>query len=390
MEIFNKKDFLNLADVHDKHCVSIYIPTHRGGGDEGELKDRTLFKNQLKEVKRKLKEYSLTENEISAYVKPLEDFLDQESFWRKLSDTLAVFLHDKELTYHLLPIQVEEMNYVADHFFLTPLSPILNRNSRFFIMVLSLGKMRFFDATQHTLTEVEMEGLIPREIEESILVNADDNEKQLQWRSNVGEPSQAAMYHGHGAGNDSEKKEQILSYFREIDKGIMEMLHDEKAPLIIAGVDYLFPIYKEANNYKYLYKENLSGNFDEVQPAELHSRIWELIKDDMEADITSKKERYHELLSADKAAYKLEEVIPGSIVGRTETLFIEKNKHVWGNFNAENHSIKIDEEKFMKSACILNRSAIGTIRNGGEVFILEKDEMPDKVTAAAIFRYEMK
>jgi hypothetical protein len=390
MDLFTKQDFLRLAEVHNQHCVSIYISTHRLGGDEAELQDRTAFKNQLKEVKRKLKDYKLTDREIENYTKPLNDLLDRENFWRKLSDCLAVFLDGSEVSYYTIPLEISESNYVADHLYLKPLAPLVNRHARFFIMVLSLGNMRFFDASEYNITEVNIEGLIPRGMEESQLLAADENQQQLQWRSQHGEPQQGAMFHGHGGGNESEKKQQIQKYFQEIDRGLMEMLHDEKAPLIVAGVDYLFPIFKDACNYKNLYDHHLVGNFDVIQPSEIHNRVWDLIKNDFKADLEKKKEKYHELLKVDRAAYQLEEVIPGSIVGRTDTLFLEKDRNVWGSYDESSHSITIDEEKNINNACLLNRSAINTIKNGGEVYILDPANMPEDVSTAAIFRYEMK
>lgn len=390
MDLFTKQDFLRLGEIHDQHCISIYISTHRLGGDEAELQDRTAFKNQLKEVKRKLKDYKLTQSEIENYTKPLNDLLDKENFWRTLSDSLVVFLYGGELSYYAVPLKLTDCNYVADHLYLKPLAPMVNRHARFFIMVLSLGNMRFFDASEHTITEVNIEGLIPRDMEESQLLSVDENQKQLQWRSQQGEPAQNSMFHGHGAGNESEKKLQIQKYFQEIDRGLMEMLHDEKAPLVVAGVDYLFPIFKDACNYKNLYDHHLVGNFDVVHPSEIHNRVWDLIENDFKADIDKKKEKYHELLKVDRAAYQLEEVIPGSIVGRTDTLFLEKNRNIWGSYKENDHSITIDQEKDINNACLLNKSAVNTIKNGGEVYILDPENMPEDVSAAAIFRYEMK
>lgn len=389
MDLFKKQDFLNLADVHDKNCISIYIPTHRASGDNEELQDMTNFKNQIKEVKRKLQSYNLSESEIEKYTKPLNDFLDREVFWRKLSDGLVVFLHGDELKYYTLPRHFETFNYVGDHFYLKPLAPLVSYNERFFIMVLSLGKMRFFDASAHTITEVDIEGLIPREMEETIALVGQENQQDLQWRSQHGEPVQGAMFHGHGGGNESQKKDDILKYFREIDKGLMEMLHDEKAPLIIVGVDYLFPLYKEANNYKYLFDHYLTGNFDETKAEEIHSRVWDLVKDDFGADLEKKRDKYNELKTVNKASDNYEDVIPGSINGRTETLFLQKNKNVWGKYDSTKNTVQIEEEKSTTNTCLLNMAAIGTIRNGGEVYLLDDHNMPDYVNAAAIFRYEM-
>ena len=68
------------------------------------------------------------------------------------------------------------------------------------------------------------------------------------------------MFHGQGE-EDSEKKKELLSYFRSIDKGLLTMLHDsQKPPLILCCLDYYFPIYKEVNTYQNLFPDHVSGN----------------------------------------------------------------------------------------------------------------------------------
>jgi len=52
----------------------------------------------------------------------------------------------------------------------------------------------------------------------------------------------------------------------------------KKAPLVLAGVEYLFPIYQEANTYPDLVEEGITGNPENLKPEELHDLVgqWNL------------------------------------------------------------------------------------------------------------------
>ena len=85
------------------------------------------------------------------------------------------------------------------------------------------------------------------------------------------------MFHGQGAGNDDEK-DNILRYFRKVNGALQELLKNQRSPLVLAGVEYLFPIYKEANNYPQLLDEGITGNPDELKAEELHEQAWKIVQ----------------------------------------------------------------------------------------------------------------
>ena len=49
-------------------------------------------------------------------------------------------------------------------------------------------------------------------------------------------------------------------------------------PLLLAGVEYLLPIYKEANTYPHLIDTVIKGNPDLLSADELHKSAWEIIR----------------------------------------------------------------------------------------------------------------
>ena len=57
-----------------------------------------------------------------------------------------------------------------------------------------------------------------------------------------------------------------------------QQLQHEHVPLIFAGVDYLFPMYKEANTYQNLADEPITGNPDRISESSLHQAALAIVR----------------------------------------------------------------------------------------------------------------
>lgn len=49
--LISRIDFTRLAKIHDQHCVSIYVPTHRAGEEVDKKQGQLLLKNRIKNLK---------------------------------------------------------------------------------------------------------------------------------------------------------------------------------------------------------------------------------------------------------------------------------------------------------------------------------------------------
>ena len=58
-----------------------------------------------------------------------------------------------------------------------------------------------------------------------------------------------SMTHGHGGGEESEK-EHLWHYFQILKDSLHPYLREENLPLVFAGVDYLYPMFKLVDVYK--------------------------------------------------------------------------------------------------------------------------------------------
>jgi hypothetical protein len=389
MELFTKKHFAELSQVHGKHCVSIYIPIgHQTDGSEDREKNKIHFKNQLKEAARQLKFFGMAESEVEQYLEPLRKLEYDSEFWIIHSDGLALFYMGDEIKSFPIPMRVEPVTYVNDHYYVKPLSNLTHGAQRHFILNLSLQNTRLFDATAQGILEISIDNHLPRELRDS--VGYELEEEHLQQRSGQGEKGESdGMFHGHGGGNENEKKEEALQYFRDIDEGLKEFLNEENVPLVVACVGYLFPLYKEANSYKHLVNKPLEGNYDNANKSELKEKAWEIVKDIFDHDHAEARDRFKALVNQGKSSSDPAKVIPASVTGRTDELYIKKGEQLWGRYNQKDRQIDTHEVRRMGDSDLYNLAASHTINQGGKVFLVDEDEIPlEHSEINAIFRYD--
>lgn len=312
-------------------------------------------------------------------LKPVTRFVDNSPFWQYQSDGLAIFLTNGFLHYYRVPLVFEELVVVAKRFHLKPLLPLLFNDGQFYVLALSQNKSRLFECTRHSVCEVELEG-VPQNLDEAIRL--DEPKKQLQLHTGSG----AAVFHGHGGGVD-DMKNQLLQYFRQIDQGISRCLQNENAPLVLAGVDYLFPIYREVNTYACLRDVGINGNPDEQKSEELQTKAWELVSPLFMKQRDDALTRYHQLTGSGRTSNDVATVVEAAFLGRVEMLFVGVGIQRWGQFDQEHGRAEIHAEAQPGDEDLLDWAAIQTLRNGGAVFASSPSEVPDGMALSAVFRF---
>jgi hypothetical protein len=182
-------------------------------------------------------------------------------------------------------------------------------------------------------------------------------------------------------------KDEILRYFHQIDHGLHRYLREKKSPLILAGVEYLFPIYREANSYPHLLDEGVTGNSERLSPQELHAQAWKIIEARLRRSFEQAIERYYSLAGTGLTTSTLHEIIPEAYRGRVDTLFVPVGVQQWGTFDEETGEISLHETNEPGYEDMLGLAAIYTYSNGGKVFAVPPDELPVEASLASIYRY---
>jgi hypothetical protein len=83
----------------------------------------------------------------------------------------------------------------------------------------------------------------------------------------------------------------------------------------------------------------------------------------------------------------VDDVVPGAYYSRIAHLFVEKGAHIWGTFDEMANELQVHESEGEKSEDLIDNAVVKTLQTGGEVYLLERDQMPVESPIAAIFRY---
>lgn len=379
--MINSQNFKALSARQEDNCVSIYIPTYRANHVQ---EDHLRFKNALSDAVKQLTQKGMDKNQAHGFLNKAYDLLENRNFWRHLSEGLAVFIGQDFFEHHIIPVDVNPMVYVGTEFYLRPLIPALTEEARFFVLALSQDEVRFFEGSKHSITPVNIDDLVPENIMEATF---NEQEQEQLFQSTSAHQYGPKTLQGHGDPIRQPHRD-LYKYFRYIDEGLMKMLHDEQAPLLIAAVDYLVPIYKEVTTYKYIVEDHIGGNPEGWDALQLHEEAWSKIGHYFKANQEQAKEDFGLYLSQNKASFSINEVVPAAINGRIQTLFVDKDQETWGVYTEENNAITIHDQQQENSVPLLELAAKRTLLNGGTVYNIAQEDMPQSTAEVnALFRY---
>ncbi|MBI3029655.1 MAG: hypothetical protein HYY64_09110 [Candidatus Rokubacteria bacterium] len=367
--------------VREEPCVSIFMPSHRAGA--ATKQDPIRLKNLLRQAEERLLDAGLRRPQAKALLKPASALLDDSLFWRYQSDGLAVFVAPGGARRYRLPYRFDELVVVAGRFHLKPLLPLFTGEGRFYVLALSQNEVRLLQGTRHSVDEVEL-NTVPPSLAEAL--KYDDPEKQLQFHTRTpgGAGPRPAIFHGHGTGD---VKDDLLRYFQQIDRGLRELLRDEQAPLVLAGVEYLLPIYRQASGYPHVVEEGITGNPEGTRAKELHAQAWAIVEPRFLEAREAAAARYRQLAGSGAASADLREILPAAAHGRVDFLFVAVGVQRWGTFDPDTGAVELHEEAAAGDEDLLDRAALETLTSAGVVYAAEPPLVPADAPLAAVFRY---
>jgi hypothetical protein len=383
MDLITTTDFDELIQPQEGLCVSIFMPTNRTAAET--QKDMIRFKNLLSQAQETMVGMKSRYAAAQAFLDPMQGLLQDHAFWKQQREGLAVFLSTRAFRYYRLPITFEELVVVSDRFHIKPLLRLLAGDGHFYVLAISQNEVRLLRCTRYLVNEVDLKD-VPGSL--AAALRHEDREKQLQFHTGTSSRTgqRPAVFHGHGVGID-DTKDDILRFFRRVDRGLKSILRGEKAPLVLAGVDYLFPIYRQANTYGNLLSQGIAGNPESVSAEQLHRKAWNMVQPYFQEGMATALARYKELSGAERGSNDLRQIVPAAYYGKVEVLFVALGIQQWGAFDSQNSLVQVRQEPERGDQDLLDFAAIETLNKRGTVYAVEPDEVPGEGIVAALFRY---
>jgi hypothetical protein len=250
------------------------------------------------------------------------------------------------------------------------------------VLALSQNSVRLFQGTRFTVSPVALKG-VPHNLAEAMRTHDRDEVLTFHTRPTSG-GSWGAIFGGHGVGID-DAKDDLRRYFKSIDRGLHEVLREERAPLILAAVEYLMPIYREASTYPHLLEKGIGGNPDRLSEKELHDRAWAVVEPHCQEALRRAIGLYHQVAGTGRTTSDEQRIIAAAYRGEVETVFVALGKHLWGILGPGTNEVSVHEQPELGDEDLLNFTALHTLRHGSTVYALRPEDMPGGKLLAAIY-----
>lgn len=380
-----REEIQNLLQTPGSPCVSIYMPTIRAGAETQQNPIR--LKNLLRRVQERLVETGMKDTDAAELMTPVRELVDDQTFWQTQGDGVAIFRSPEVFKTFRLPATLDENAVVENRFHLKPLFSLMSGDGRFYILALSLKNVRLIAASRHSAQEVELPPDVPRSFNEA-MGDLTRRYSQFQAGTSAKTVARSPIFHGHGTGEDDLKAE-IVQFFNLTDKALLKHM-DRDAPVVLAGVEYLLPRYHETTEHPKVLEEGLTGNADGLSAEQLRDAAWEIVEPYFLEDRRRAAERYGDLSGTGRASSRYDEILPAAHDGRVDTLFVARGVRLWGSYDLQKREVHLEEDQTTQrnhSEDLLDLAAVQTFLNGGTVYAVPQQEVPDGQAMAAIFRY---
>lgn len=387
MDILSVDELKALISERADFCVSLFMPVHRTGETQ---QDPIRLKNLLNQAEEKMAAAGGRPAAARALLQPVRDATQKSLFWQGRSDGLAVFASMNTVRWGHLPYRFEERVAVSERFVIKPLLPVVSGGQRFYILAISQNRVRLFLCTRYTTGEVDLSQYVPTSRDDAL--RYDEFQKVAQYFTGAAATGGGSAIQFQGQAVGDTVKDSILRYFREVDKGLhrllVETFKDERAPLVFAGVEYLLPIYRQANTHPLLMADGIPGNPEGVNPENLCREGWKSVQPYFDRAQKDSFERYNDLVGKGLTSTDVRKIVPAAREGRVGTLFVATVPEVWGAVTGDGR-VEVREKPQPGDQDLLDYAAVQTIANSGVVYAVPGDKAVEKSAVAAILRYQV-
>jgi Bacterial archaeo-eukaryotic release factor family 7 len=366
-------------------CASLFLRIERA--EPAHQQNLLRLEHMIRQAEQSLLARGLNETAAHKLLSLAYQIITNRSFWANQGEGLAIFAADDLFRIYRLPLVFEDRVVVDVHAYITPLLPLLSGDNPFYVLALGLGGVRLFQGTQYGLKPVTLHDM-PASLQSALAYDESAKEAQLHQSVPGQGGERGAIFHGQGAQDGTATKHEALRYFQQVARSVQHELRDEHAPLLLAGMAYLLPIYREANLYQQLIDEQISVNPDDLRLEELHARAWSLVAPCFN-HAPKALERYQALQGKTPtiATSQLRAIIPAAYNGRVEALFLAIGQQQWGSFDPVSGALALHEGVSPRGSELLNQAVGQTLRHGGTVYAVNQQQMPEGAALAAILRY---
>jgi hypothetical protein len=363
-------------------CVSLYQPTHRHHPDNQQ--DPIRFRNLVKTIEESLRRKYAT-RDIRPLLEPFHTLADNEPFWNRTFDGLAVLGAPGTFRVYRLQRNVPELGVVAESFHLKPLLRILQSADRYQVLGLSRQEVRLYEGNRDALDEIELSPAAADAIAGALEAQLTQSNLSV-WTHGSGS-ADAGVYQSQGS-EDRAVASADERFFRTVDRTILEHYSRPSAlPMLLTSLPQHQSLFRRVSHNPFLISAGIDIDPNSLTIEELRARAWKVVEPHYLTRLAGLVEIFGSARSKGLASSDLAQVADSAVAGRVATLLVEAERRVPGRIDTLSGDIKLDDLANPEVDDLLDDIAEVVLRNRGQVVIVPAERMPADTGLAAIYRF---
>lgn len=241
--------------------ISIFMPTHRKEPDN--RGDAIVFKNLMKELEEKLKEYP--DHDMANTLASLNDLQKDNVFWNHGKSGLAILATSGDIEIYRLGYPVAKSVKVGNTFHILPLLKHLEGLDEAYLADLSRNRVSLYQ-----FDGVEALKVTPKGLEQEFSELFDDFDPQ-DLGGSASFKGQVGTVHANYSKTDEEEKDRE-KYFRYLDQGFDKLHYQNRIPVILAGTKDNIAVFKDLAKGDFYTQESIERPLDSMSQEEVRER----------------------------------------------------------------------------------------------------------------------
>jgi hypothetical protein len=379
-EVFER--FNDLSQDGASRCLSILF-----GVDEHAATPKaatTMLKNALRKAEQRIYETGRSVEFAEEFLAPVRRVADSGQLWEVRAPGIALFSDGTTagtFFYHL-PFHIPEIVIFASRFYFKPLLAALHEVPMFYVLSLSQHGIRLYRFHDHVREVVRLPSTLNR-VED---LPGHEVDMQRHARSFTSATPRGMMTtHSHGAG-DIRHDEHAARFFAHIAHAVDTLLRNQKAALVLAGVERDVTHFRNACTYPHILASSIPGNPQLRTIDNLHREASMLLTQESWADTAHALQRYRDVNNTPRVTRSTKDIVRAAYEGRIDTLFVAQDIDKWGIFDATTEQVRTHPLPQPGDISLLNLAAEFTLHHHGDVYLLPRSHVPRNSPMAAILR----
>jgi hypothetical protein len=363
-------------------CISVYMPLSALPPNQSGRANALTWKETLKRLDDKLDRYGSEGRELAESIADWDAMMQGR---QSEGQAVALFRSSDFCRVTWLEEPVRARAVIGPRCYIRPLLPELTREKLFYVLALSKKNVRLVKCTLRDAQELAFPGGIATNFDEWMNTARPDHVMAKSAATGPSSGGAKGPMFTTSAGRETHD-EYVAHFYRQLDRGVNELLRGRTEPLVLAGVEQELRLYREVNTYPHLADEAAQGAPNGLKSGEMHARAINALLRCYEMKVDRALAEYDHRVGGG-ASNRLKDVLKAAYDGRVLTLIVSDSLETTGSFDESTYTVRGRETGSLEDEDLVNDAVVQTALHAGQVLVAPNGKMPNGAPVAAIYRF---